>query len=380
MSEAKWSKWYIQTSGIRRYQIVAGKHVWERLPKAKYRHCKTKEELQKFVERINHRYEVDLEKAKAAYEFRHRFISQDHMDEFETLLKSEIPNKNVAVSAYTYLRRNCLHWFINQKGLPDPINWKEHEITWGLALLGKLEGKASQFNVFESKVHPDTISKHIQVMNRFLRFLHKKLPNDVPSITLEPISKANFSLYRAEYKQDGNRAGAYITDADWKVIEKEIDPTIKPFVQLGYYYGLRQSECLGVQLDDLFEDCLDVERQLVAFKDGKPKYGPVKNRLKRQVPHWFIEPKFTFEFIRDVPKLMHPDTFGDRFKEEMVRLKFKYRLHDLRRTFITRAFRASKNPRDIMLAAGHSDLDTTMRYAQDDRNLGRKKFVPKGAS
>lgn len=374
----EWSKWYLQSSGIRRCRYENGKQVWERHPKRKYKHLTTQAELQKYVAQLNHRYEQALAKAKAVYDFRHLFITDELLEEFRSLLKSEIPNVNVHTSAYNYLRKNCLHWFITLKGLPDPIDWKEQEKVWGLALMCSLEGRdAKNLKIFEEKVHPDTISKHVQIMNRFLRFLHQKLPKTVPAIVLEPISKAQMRFYVSSYKQNEETRGKYITDADWKRIEKDIDPTIRGFVQMGYYYGLRLSECLGVSLDDLFEDSFDVKRQLAAFTDGKPKFQPVKNRsLQRRVPHWFSTPESTFEILNNIPKLMHPDTFGDRFRAEMERLGFEYNPHDLRRTFITRAFRESKNPRDIMLAAGHSDLDTTMRYAQDDRNLSRKKFVP----
>lgn len=377
MANDEWTKWYLQSTGIRRYRIVDGQKVWERYPKAKYRHIADEAELRKFVERLNHRYEVQLSKAKAVYDFKHRFISAELLEEFGSLLKAEIPSRNVAISSFNYLKRNCLHWFINVQGLPDPIDWKEHEKQWGLALLCKLEGKkAEKLRVFDTPTHPDTIAKHVQIMNRFLRFLHQKLPKEVPSIVLEPITKAQARLYKVEYKELGGRAGKLITDEDWKTIERQIDPSIKEFVQLGYYYGLRQSECLAVSIEDLYEDCLEVSRQLIAFTDHKPKFGPVKNRLKRQVPHWFTSPENTYKIIHGAPKLMHPDTYGDRFRKEMERLGLKYGLHDLRRTFITRCFRENKLPRDIMLAAGHSDLDTTLRYAQDDRNLKRKRFVP----
>jgi hypothetical protein len=32
---------------------------------------------------------------------------------------------------------------------------------------------------------------------------------------------------------------------------------------------------------------------------------------------------------------------------------------------------------DLGLAAGHSDLETTQQYIQDDRQLQRKQFKPK---
>lgn len=66
MAEKKdWSKWYLQASGIRRCRYEDGKQVWERHPKRKYRHLKTKSELLKYVAQLNHRHDTALAKAKA---------------------------------------------------------------------------------------------------------------------------------------------------------------------------------------------------------------------------------------------------------------------------------------------------------------------------
>lgn len=363
----KWSKWYLFSTGIRRY-AVADKKKWQRLPKAKYKHL-SEEELPAYVARLNHRYETQLAAAKAAYDFKHLFISQDLLDEFAALLRAEIPNENVHVSLYNYLKKHCLHWFINQMGLVDPIDWKLHERSWGLALLCKHEDK--RLAIWSKPVHPDTISKHIQVLNRFLRFLNQRMPKEVPVVILEPLSKAQARLYKAEY-ESGESVGHLVTHDDWKTIERTIDVKIKELVQLAYYYGLRQAECLGEL--NLFEDSLEVVNQLDAYP-GEAVYAPLKNRKTREVPHWFCEPKLTHRLLAD-RKLMHPDTFGQKFASEMARLKMPYGLHDLRRSFITRAFRDGMLPTDIRLAVGHVSLETTLRYAQDDRGLKRKRYVP----
>ena len=78
-------------------------------------------------------------------------------------------------------------------------------------------------------------------------------------------------------------------------------------------------------------------------------------------------------------ELINPDTFSDIFKTEMRRLKLPFQLHDFRRTFITRSLR-KYNYMDVRLAVGHTDLETTNKYIQDDRGLNRKLFKPQKLS
>jgi integrase len=53
-----------------------------------------------------------------------------------------------------------------------------------------------------------------------------------------------------------------------------------------------------------------------------------------------------------------------------------YGIHDLRRTWITRTL-DTQPPHEVMRAADHADLRTTMRYLRDKNQLSDKKFVPK---
>jgi integrase len=127
-------------------------------------------------------------------------------------------------------------------------------------------------------------------------------------------------------------------------------------------------------VDDVFEDSLGVNRQLI--KACPRQTGPLKSRETRVVPHWFCTAAEAYSLISQVV-VMHPDTFGHCFKAEMNRIGFNFQLHDLRRTFITNALRVH-HYLDVKLAAGHSDIETTNNYIQDDRQLQRKQFRPSG--
>jgi len=138
-------------------------------------------------------------------------------------------------------------------------------------------------------------------------------------------------------------------------------------------FGLRCGEVLGLKLDDVYEDALNIERQLNKL-EPIIHYSPLKNKEKRIVPYWYSTPDEVYSLIQALLPI-HPDTLSKAFKSEMVRLKLPYQFHDIRRTWITNSLR-QHHYRDVQLAAGHADLKTTQRYAQDDRALHRKKFKP----
>lgn len=375
-NENGWSRWYLLVEAgqfsIKRSKVEGGKTKWQRHPRKLYSHLTLRPQLEAYLDRINFRYLQELKKYKEAYDFKHRFISEQLVEDFFEDLVTDIPTEKAAQYLLKLLKRN-LHWFIVQNKSPDPTEWKALERTWGQALIGN--HRKDSLSLQEDRKNPDTIKKQKQIMNRFLQYLHRRFPKEVSLIQLEPLSKAQLRLYKAEYARKFP-VGQFISDADWKVIEKKLSDRILPFVQLGYYYGLRRNEILAITTEDVFEDSLSISKQLKSLPETGPVYSPLKSREARQTPHWFITASQVYKILEKLPPLVHPDTFSDLFFAEMKRLGFSYQLHDLRRTFITRAFRAGKLPRDIMLAAGHADLATTMRYAQDDRELSKKKFKP----
>ena len=179
-------------------------------------------------------------------------------------------------------------------------------------------------------------------------------------------------LYSAENEQ---KIGKYITVEEWARIEHEISFKIKPFVHLGYYYGLRRAESLAASIDWVFEKNLIISRQLVEIAEGKSFYSPLKNRKTRQTPHWQVEAEFAYDIINGIKLRMHPDTLDDLFRQEMKKLGFDFHFHDLRRTFITDMLKKHM-PTVVKNAVGHSDIKTTMRYYQEIEQID-KPFQPK---
>lgn len=371
MSVHRWSlykeggKWV-----IRRWRD--GKY--ERLPVKRYASIRdNEEELQQFLLRLNAAHRT-CEKVA----FKHAFINDALLAEYEEWLTAQIPTERNARCEFGYLKTYFLNYFIGKLDLMNPLDWhKVHETKWAKFLMG-------------SDAPPSVQTKRaiIQAANRFMDWLHKKRPAEVPPLTFKPISRASFKEIQARriLENDGKNR-MVIPDQDLEAILKAAPASLLPFIQLALKYGLRRSETLGVRLADVKNGYLSVERQL-ATVTPKTSYRPLKGRTDRKVPHWNSSAAEVYAWVQaGQAHLIHPDTLTDRWSalikalreaKSSRRIAHDYDFHDLRHTFITRAIRAH-SPREVQLAAGHVNIETTMRYLHDDRTMDDAPFVPKAA-
>ncbi len=350
---------------IRKYVVKEdGTRSYPRYPAKAYSHITSREELEQFVNRLNHRED---ETKKRNIEIRTSFIPATEMDAFRSHLRTRIPTEKDFNYIYnTVLQDYFLGFFIGVLKIYDPNQWPKYQDAWAESLLGTSE----KSNLFDYAPSVKTIKTTIQTANRFVEFMHRRLPESFSLFKFDPIGAARLKDYDARIRHGDEPLGKYIPDDDWQVIEGALPIDIAPFVKLGYYYGLRRGETLGFNDMDVRNAFLRVERQLVAGS----KYAPLKGRYARKTPHWFMSPAQCLELIRlGLNHRMHPDTLGARFVKLMKELGFKYEMHDLRRTFITKALRL-QNPVDVQHAVGHKNLATTMRYQRDDRNLDDEVF------
>lgn len=350
-----------------------GKRSAIRLEKQKYKQYTDIEDLNKLVIRLNGR---ENRRTIKEIETKLAFLPISLLEEFRELLLTEIPSQKDARNHYKNLHRYCLKFFVDILKLKDPIEWKANENKWGIALLNS-DKKYKIYNDNKSR-SVKTIKGIIQTANRFMAFLHKKMPQEIPFIKFEPISKAKLKDYNARLNMGTEEVGKFISDSDWELINNNLPADIAPFIKLGYYYGLRRAETLGVELNDLSNGHLNIRRQLTNMNNGKANFSPLKNRLERKTPHWFITPDETYFIIQDaIDKRIHPDTLGVKFAAFMQSMDMTYDLHDLRRTFITKALDINNgNAKPVMMAVGHSNTDITMRYLRDDRLLDDAVFKP----
>ncbi len=306
-----------------------------RYPYRKYKHLSSEAEVQAFVDRLNH----DLEKKKAI-RIKSAFIPVPQLEEFRERLLTEIPNAKDAKYLYGCLHRYAMAYFVSELKVLDPMQWHEHQSKWGMHLLSlKLSAKS--------------LRHIIQVTNRFLAFM--KAP------ALRPLTKARLKEHEAKHRLENEaHPGLYLQEVHWAQIRNEA------IYCLMYNYGLRRAEALALKPEDVRQGYLSVERQ----------YGnkPLKGRSKRKTPHWFASPAQCHAWIMQVEQV-HPDTLYLKFKQRMLKLKLPYQLHDLRRTFITRAL-DEHSPLQVQLAVGHTSINTTMKYVRDNRELEDSVFKP----
>lgn len=359
----KWSRWYLikskdGSSHIRRYRKSDGRFIWQRMPFKKYRHVTTIEEMELFVKRANASREIEERLAKQRHAFDSAFISTRTIDDFETSLYTKADNRQHVSNARNALVTHVLPFFINQMKVPDPNFWQRFEDKFGSYLISK-------------KLSVGYLKRIVQVTNRFLNFLHRRNPEEIKLVRLQPFSQIKLRSIDADNQVLREK---YIPETDYKTMLSKVDPALVPAIKIGYTFGLRRSEVLGLNHGDVFEDALEVKRQLLKTTPIR-SFGPLKSKASRSIPFWFSSPQDVYDLISQLPD-WHPDTLIDKFAKAMSDLKMPYQFHDFRRTFITNALRLY-NARDVQLAAGHSDLRTTMRYAQDDRQLQRKQFKPK---
>jgi integrase len=332
---------------------------YKRLPVKRYRGIRDDyEKLSEFVKRLNAPIDV-----KEAVDYKHAFISPKLLDDYRDFLLAQIPTRKDALCEYAYLKEYFLDFFIGKLNLKNPLDWhKTHKTKWSTFLMGHADIPA-----------PATKRKVVMAANRFMGWLHQQRPEDTPSLHFEPISKATYKKLEAQRLLDGEaKERTFIPDAHWDKIKKGLPQAIAPFALLSYHYGLRRAESLGFKQGDVKKGYLSVERQLMSLNE----HAPLKGRLARKVPHWSATAAQAYGWtVQSFALTIHPDTLSDRWAEYMKGLDFKYDFHDLRHTWITRMMR-KQHHRDVQLAAGHVNIETTMGYAHDDRAQDDEEFRP----
>lgn len=368
-----WSRWYLSVNRktgkayIRRCRTISGKVVWERYSAKDYSSLSLPE-IKELVTRLNAERD-ESRRRDANKDIKSALFPQRLLDDFAKKLEEEIPTREVYEDLYKCLQRVFLRFYLQEKQIKSYKQIDVYQSEFRQALFSehptiKLFGNEKRSISF--------IKKCIQVSNRFLKYMNKN--SKMPLAIIDAPTRAKAKDYKA---RTSKRIGKFVNDEDWNIIETNINSTIKPFVQLAYYYGLRRSESLAIDENCLYEKTLRISRQLTKITENKVFYSPLKSREERQTPHWFCDPDKTYNIIESIDKRMHPDTLDDKFVEEIDRLKaegkleMSYSLHDFRRTFITRALKLH-TPTVVAEAVGHADIKTTMRYKMEEQ----KQDVP----
>lgn len=410
----------VQEPGIgprikRQYTPPGEKKRVERYPLDKFRHLlDDRIELDAFVIRLNGDDPLKR-RAREVAEIKHAYISEEFLQTYyDTVLSVKVESDTNARTSYKYLLEYGLHYFMVKLKSHSPKDWKKQESLWGKALLNREDSNLSPehrlFKEGERKASR-TLGYIVFEMNRFLKYLHKMRPEEMPLVKLEPLDKQTKKTHDAYRELAGEiDKSKYVTDEHWALIREVLVDRNIPYAPLIYLcraYGLRRNEGLGVTVDCIKNEHLDITKQLKTYKravvpkvvrrKGEKKeprssaadtveYKPLKGRTVRKVPHWYSDPDDTYEWVEAITLLRkHPDTitveFGDLTTEICGE---RYNIDDLRPTFLTDAMgdAVAKDPKagpeTVRLAAGHAKLETTYNhYIKDTRKLSEQVYVPK---
>jgi integrase len=400
LEKSDWSRWYVvpEKQGdsiimvVRRYRMVDGRTQWKRYPRREYRDLKPAE-IRGFVSRLNRETDADLVLAKRAYEVKHEYITQDILDAWETEVIDSQSDARLSDAIIRNVKKHFLHFFIEVLELTDPIQWYEHQKEWRSFFLNKRPSAVSKAKWDEFRFMQEGaiwsqkyIKDQVMFANRFVVFLHRKNPRVFPLLKFDPIAKAVLKKHEADRVLDKRiKLKWYVTDDQWSLINKgdpkrglsPVDSQVLPFIKLAYHLGLRDSECLGVRLDDVGELFFELRRQLVAIPEGVPEFGPPKSRKPREIFYWGTSAAEIYEIIENLPVLCHPNTLVHRVSSEMKRLGLNGRtMHDFRRSWITRSLHAGANLLKVRDSAGHAQLSTTNLYLVDIGSTANKRYKP----
>ena len=362
-------------SGILRTYIKPdGRQSNQRYPRKEYKHLKLSD-LKRMIVRLN--YKVD-QLAKAKFEVECSFITKESLREFYDYLSIHHSDEKTTSTLYHCVYHYGILYFLKYHG-PNYEDWVRNQHYWAQALLGKNRKIFKDGELRSAK----TIKHTISTMNRLLKYLHINDPS-VTNLGFEPITRAMYKDHEARRKRakresgEKLREGKYISKKDWTRMINRAPDSISPAMNLAYYYGLRRGEVLALNEECLFEDVLEITRQVdrVDSRNETRTYKNLKGREdSRDIDHVFTKAGQAYSWIANL-KLMHPDTLGTAFSELMESLDMLSTFHDLRHTALTNWAEAAVEPFKLQKMAGHKDIKTTQKYIHAPERPKRKKYVP----
>lgn len=162
--------------------------------------------------------------------------------------------------------------------------------------------------------------------------------------------------------------GTALTDADYAAALPVILDDVG--LSLALLAGLRRAEIAGLQWGDVDIKARQIHVRRIRHRVGgqlvtappksaagdrvvpiAPELLPVLRRAYRLPPSSWVCPC--------APE--HHDRRWQCIQQRDIELSQRYRLHDLRHTYVTRLLLAGAVPRVVQYVAGHSSLDLTMR-------------------
>jgi integrase len=207
-----------------------------------------------------------------------------------------------------------------------------------------------------------TVNRELQLMGRALRHMARIHRAQLP---------ADLHLKSLEVAEAEERIRELSAEEQARLFD-HLRPDLHPLVTLALATGLRVSELCGLQWQ-----AVDLGTGRIRFtqKGGRTRHFPINAELRAilsSLPRADTLPhaKHVLTYINHKAKghPRHRLTQGgglmEKFREAVDTAQIPdFRFHDLRHTFATRLLRQTGNLKLVSRLLGHTQIETTMRYA-----------------
>jgi integrase/recombinase XerD len=182
------------------------------------------------------------------------------------------------------------------------------------------------------------------------------------------------------HKRKSSRIYECVTEEEFiKIIELISSKKILIAMSLAYGSGLRISEILGLQPDDIKE-------QSIFVRQGKNSKDRVTNRPQKFRKEWLqyfplniTKTAIEKSFLKaSLEAKINRVIYSFKTKEGKERKKYRLHFHCLRHSYATRALEKGVPINQVQILLGHSNISTTNRYVHANPQDAIKNIIDKG--
>ncbi len=276
--------------------------------------------------------------------------------EFETYLKNESKSEST-IKNYLLDVDNYKKWFSTSFGKEVTKLFRENILDYR-SYLQNVKGVSSV-----------TINRHLNSLKKFNQYLIDKEVQD--DIVIRSNDRLKIQAdYLSPTKVSEREVGSFMQD----VLENESKRNYTIVVVLRYT-GMRISEALGSKVDDF--NLVAREWVIPQGKGNKRRVVPINDKVAN-VLRMYIKEREKYSYA-DKSKYLFISRQGKKLNRTTVNKMFKkysdkVTPHQLRHFFVTDARKKGLTTEEVAFIAGHSSIQTTMRYSHPDQNELRGKM------
>lgn len=209
----------------------------------------------------------------------------------------------------------------------------------------------------EAGYAPSHVDKHLRMISAAWNTSFRHRPNPVNGVKLYNPDNTLVRYLSAE-EESALLNAAQEWDASGSWVASKAPPHLYVICLIALYTGMRESNILNLHTSEV-----DFEANIIQVtqKNGLPLTVVMNSVVGAEL--WRVRPEKPGYFFphKDGKPYKRFDKTWKRLKE-MAGIDRPFRIHDLRHTFGTNLGEITGNPRLVMEALGHRNIETTMKY------------------